>query len=76
MVSLTGFITFLERSLGSDDLMLLHSGKARDKLFSLVGRLSELTQGKIGRIFDASEEKRLGLRSFSPAGLRPQEKNA
>ncbi|MBO3840628.1 MAG: hypothetical protein JTT17_07445, partial [Candidatus Brockarchaeota archaeon] len=52
--SLTGFVTFLERSLGSDNLMLLRSGKARDKLFSLAGRLSELTQGEMGRMFNAS----------------------
>ncbi|MEM2981358.1 MAG: hypothetical protein QW385_08375 [Thermoproteota archaeon] len=52
--SLTGFVTFLERSLGSDDLTLLRSGKARDKLFSLAGRLSELTQGEMGRMFNAS----------------------
>ncbi|MEM1554890.1 MAG: DUF87 domain-containing protein, partial [Thermoproteota archaeon] len=52
--SLTGFVTFLERSLGSDDFTLLRSGKARDKLFSLVGRLSELTQGEMGRMFNAS----------------------
>ncbi|MBO3832597.1 MAG: DUF87 domain-containing protein [Candidatus Brockarchaeota archaeon] len=59
--SLMGFVTFLERSLGSDDLILLRSGKARDKLFSLVGRLSELTQGEMGRIFNASEEKVIRL---------------
>ncbi|MEM3659042.1 MAG: ATP-binding protein [Thermoproteota archaeon] len=51
------FVEFLERSLGSEDLMLLRSGKVRDRLFSLVGRLSELTQGSIGRMFDAAGEQ-------------------
>lgn len=37
--------------------MLLRSGKARDKLFSLVGRLSELTQGSIGKVFDMVGEQ-------------------
>ncbi|MEM2687161.1 MAG: hypothetical protein QW796_02320, partial [Thermoproteota archaeon] len=51
------FIEFLEKGLDSEDLMLLRSGKARDKLFSLVGRLSELTQGSIGKVFDMVEEQ-------------------
>ncbi|MEM3465408.1 MAG: ATP-binding protein [Thermoproteota archaeon] len=51
------FLKFLEKSIDSDDLMLLRSGKARDKLFSLVGRLSELTQGKIGKVFDTIGEQ-------------------
>ncbi|MEM3648226.1 MAG: ATP-binding protein [Thermoproteota archaeon] len=46
------FMEFLEKGLDSEDPMLLRSGKARDKLFSLVGRLSELIQGSIGRVFD------------------------
>ncbi|MBO3797292.1 MAG: ATP-binding protein [Thermoproteota archaeon] len=50
--NLVDFLEFLEKSLDSEDLMLLRSGKARDKLFSLVGRLSELTQGNIGKVFD------------------------
>ncbi len=47
----------LERSVDSEDLMFLPSGKARDKLFSLVGRLSELTQGSFGKVFDAIGER-------------------
>ncbi|MBO3842640.1 MAG: ATP-binding protein, partial [Candidatus Brockarchaeota archaeon] len=51
------FVEFLEKDADSEDLMLLRSGKARDKLFSLVGRLSELTQGNIRKIFDAIGEQ-------------------
>jgi len=54
--NLVEFITFLESSLNSEDLMLLRSGKARDKLFSLLGRLSELTEGAMGRIFNNFNE--------------------
>ncbi|MEM2930866.1 MAG: hypothetical protein QW797_08430 [Thermoproteota archaeon] len=55
--NLVDFVEFLERSLDSEDSILLRSGKARDKLFSLMGRLSELTQGSIGRVFDAVGER-------------------
>ncbi len=48
---------FLDKSVSSEDLMLLRSGKARDKLFSLIGRLSELTQGSIGKVFDTIGEQ-------------------
>ncbi|MEM3660220.1 MAG: hypothetical protein QXU11_07385 [Thermoproteota archaeon] len=51
------FIEFLEKSVDSEDVMILRSGKARDKLFSLVGRLSELTQGSIGKIFNTIDEQ-------------------
>jgi len=55
--SLTGFIAFLEdeNNPSSENWMLLRSGKARDKLFSLVGRLSELTEGNMGKIFDSRD---------------------
>ncbi len=46
------FVEFLEKDANSEDLTFLRSGKARDKLFSLVGRLSELAQGSIGKVFD------------------------
>ncbi len=55
--NLVEFITFLESSLNSEDLILLRSGKARDKLFSLLGRLSELTEGAIGRMFSSFDER-------------------
>jgi DNA helicase HerA-like ATPase len=48
---LNDFIAFLENSVSSESWMLLRSGKARDKLFSLVGRLSELAEGAMGEIF-------------------------
>ncbi|MEM2087712.1 MAG: ATP-binding protein [Thermoproteota archaeon] len=56
------FVEFLEKGVDSEDLMLLRSGKARDKLFSLVGRLSELTQGSIGKVFNmvGGQEEMMG----------------
>ena len=53
--NLADFLDFLEKSTDSDDWAIIRSGRARDKLFSLLGRLSELLEGNMGKVFDTLE---------------------